>query len=80
LTRIVSVGDRGVLTTARIREDLRGVEGVDWITALTAPAIHKLVEAGTVHPVGGHDFDLAEVDSPEYPDERLLVCYNPGLA
>jgi transposase len=80
LTRIVLVGDRGVLTTARIREDLRGVEGLDWITALTAPAIHKLVEAGTVHPVSGPDFDLAEVDSPEYPDERLLVCYNPGLA
>ena len=50
LRRVVLVGDRGMLTAARIREDLQGVEGLHWITALRAPTIRSLVKEGTVQP------------------------------
>lgn len=80
LTRVVLVGDRGMITSARIREDLKTHPGIDWITALRAPAIRKLVEAGTLQ-LGLFDLrDLAEISSPTYPQERLIVCKNPLLA
>jgi len=81
LARVVLVGDRGMLTEARLREDLEPVEGLDWITALRAPAIAALVEAGKVDPTLFDQRDLAEVDWPEqYPGQRLIVCRNPVLA
>ena len=80
LKRVVLVGDRGMLTAARIREDLAGVDGLRWITTLRAPTIRKLVAAGTVTPSLFDERDLAEVTSEEFPGERLIVCRNPLLA
>ncbi len=79
LKHVVLVGDRGMITTARIREDLRP-NGLDWITALRGPAIKKLVESGTLQLSLFDDRDLAEIVSPDYPEERLIVCRNPLLA
>ena len=80
LQRVVLVGDRGMLTAARIREDLASVDGLRWITTLRAPTIRKLVAAGTVTPSLFDERDLAEVTSNEFPGERLIVCRNPLLA
>ena len=80
LARVVLVGDRGMLTSARIREDLAGVEGLGWITSLRAPTIRKLIADGTVHPSLFDQRDLAEVTSDDFPGERLIVCRNPTLA
>lgn len=76
---VVLVGDRGMFTTARIREDLQP-NGLDWISALRGPAIRKLVDTGALQLSLFDDRDLAEVQSPEYPGERLIVCKNPFLA
>jgi transposase len=80
LKRVVLVGDRGMITEARIREDLQGLEGVDWITAMRAPAIQKLMESGKLQMSLFDKKDLAEISHPDYPDERLIVCRNPLLA
>ena len=80
LTRVVVVGDRGLLTAARITEDLRPVEGLAWITALRAPAIRALVEHGALQRSLFDQQDLAELTSEAYPDERLIACRNPLLA
>ena len=80
LKRVVLVGDRGMLTAARIREDLQGVEGLRWITTLRSPTIRKLVAAGEVAPSLFDERDLAEITSGEFPGERLIVRRNPLLA
>ena len=80
LKRVVIVGDRGMLTEARIREEFRGKEGLDWITALKAPAIKKLMDEKRIQPSLFDEVDLAEISSPDYPGERLMVCRNPLLA
>lgn len=80
LTRVVLVGDRGMITSKRIDEDLRDVEGLDWITALRADNIKKLVAQKTIQPSLFDQQDLAEVTSDDYPGERLIVCHNPLLA
>ena len=80
LTRVVLVGDRGMITSKRINEDLRDVEGLDWITALRNASIKKLAEQGTIEPSLFDERDLAEVTSDDYPGERLVVCRNPLLA
>jgi transposase len=80
LTRILLVGDRGVLTKARIAKDLRTTEGLQWITALRAPTIRKLAEEKVVVQSLFDERDLAEVTSPDFPGERLIVCRNPLLA
>lgn len=80
LTRLILVGDRGLITEARIREDLAPVAGVDWITALRAPAIRQLVESGALQLSLFDQQDLAEITHPAYPGERLIVCKNPLLA
>lgn len=80
LTRIVLVGDRGMMTEARIREELKPLEGVDWITALRAPAIRALVEAKDIQLSIFDAQDLAEITTSAYPAERLIVCKNPLLA
>src|SRR4029450_3983677 len=80
LQRVVMVGDRGLLTSARIEQTLRPA-GLDWITALRAPAIKQLAAAGgPLQPSLFDDRDMAEITSPDYPDERLVVCKNPLLA
>jgi hypothetical protein len=80
LRRVVLVGDRGMITDARIREDMGGIDGLDWITALRAPAIAKLVAEGSLQPSLFDRRDLAEIRSPLYPGQRLVVCRNPLLA
>ena len=80
LKRVILVGDRGLITAKRIDEELRGVEGLDWVTALRADNIRKLVVEGTIEMSLFDERDLAEVSSPEYPGERLVVCRNPLLA
>jgi Transposase DDE domain len=80
LTRVVLVGDRGLLTDARIREELKPLEGLDWITALRSPTVQKLVEAGSLDVARFLETDLGEITDPAYPDERLIVCRNGALA
>ena len=79
LSRVVLVGDRGMITSARIREELRPA-GLDWITALRAPQIRALLEAGAFQLSLFDERDLAEIASPDFPGERLVVCRNPLLA
>ena len=84
LRSLALVGDRGMLTTARLREDLEPL-GLDWISALRADSIRKLLEASPAgQPAALRPGELvpdqvAEIDSPEFPGERLLVCLNPRL-
>ncbi len=80
LGRVVLVGDRGMITSKRIDEELRDLDGLDWITALRAETIRKLVQQGVVQLSFFDRKDLAEVTSPDYPGERLVVCRNPLLA
>jgi hypothetical protein len=80
IRRVVFVGDRGMITSQRIEEELRDIEGLDWITALRADSIQKLASQGVIQPSLFDQRDLAEVCSPDYPDERLVVCRNPLLA
>jgi len=80
LSRVVLVGDRGMITQARIREDLAPVEGLSWITALRAPTIKTLARQGLVPLSLFDENDLAEITSPDFPAERLIVCRNPLLA
>ena len=79
LARVVLVTDRGILTQTRI-ETVRTIKGFDWITALRAPSIAKLREQGTIRPSLFDERNLAEVTSPDFPGERLVVCRNPFLA
>jgi len=78
--RVVFVGDRGMLTSRQIEAEFRGVEGLDWITALRADSIQKLASQGAIESSLFDERDLAEITSPEYPGERLIVCRNPLLA
>ena len=80
IQRVALVGDRGMITSKRIKEDLREVEGLDWITALRAGSIKKLVNQKTIQLSLFDERDLAEVTSSDYPGERLVVCRNPLLA
>ena len=80
IERLILVGDRGMITSKRIEETLRGVEGLEWITALRADNIKTLVEQGIIQPSLFDKRDLMEVQSPDYPGERLVVCHNPFLA
>jgi hypothetical protein len=78
ITKVVLVGDRGMLTGARLREDVRP-EGLDWITALRAPQVKKLVRDGDLQLTLFDVQDLAEITSPDFPGERLVACMNPFL-
>jgi hypothetical protein len=78
LDAVVVVGDRGMLTSARI-EAVRAA-GLDWISALRGPAIAALVEGGALQLGLFDERNLAEITSPAYPGERLVVCRNPLLA
>jgi transposase len=80
IQRVVLVGDRGMITSKRINEDLRHVDGLDWITALRNDSIKKLVTNNTIQLSFFDERDLAEVTSEDYPGERLIVCRNPLLA
>jgi len=79
IEHIVVVGDRGLITTARIQATLKPA-GLDWITALRAPAIKALVAQGSLQLCLFDERDLAEITSPDFPGERLIACRNPQLA
>ncbi len=80
IARVILVGARGMLTDARLREDVRPSEGLDWITALRAPAIQALAAGGALQLSLFDQQDVAEITHPDYPGERLIVCQNPLLA
>lgn len=79
LDEVILVGDRGMLTSARI-ERLREIGGIDWVSALRAPAIRTLVAEGHLQLSLFDERDLVEISSPDFPGERLVVCRNPVLA
>jgi len=79
LNDVVLVGDRGMITSARI-EALREVGGLGWITSLRAPAIQALAQAGVLQMSLFDTHNLAEISHPDYSDERLVACRNPALA
>jgi transposase len=80
IERVVWVADRGLLTEARIEQELRGVQGLDWITALRSPAIRSLVTEEALQLSLFDEQDLFEFTSDHYADERLVACRNPLLA
>ena len=73
------VGDRGMITQARITEDIKAA-GLDWITALRAPAIKELLKGGALQLSLFDERDMAAITTPDFPGERLIVCRNPDLA
>jgi hypothetical protein len=80
LERMIMVGDRGMITSARITE-LRKLDGMAWITCLRGPAIKKLMtDGGPLQLSLFGEQDLAEITSPDFPGERLVACRNPVLA
>jgi len=79
LSRVCLIGDRGMLTNARITEELRPA-ALDWISALRAPQIKALVEDGALQLSLFDEQNLVEISSPEFPGERLVCCHNPALA
>ena len=79
LADVVMVGDRGMITTARI-EALKAVGGLGWLTSLRAPAIQALAESGALQMSLFDEVNFAEIAHPSYPGERLVACRNPALA
>jgi hypothetical protein len=79
LKHVVLVGDRGMITQARLDAEIAPA-GLDWITAMRAPAIRALAEGGALQMSLFDERDMAAITSPDYPGERLIVCRNPDLA
>ena len=79
LSRVVLVGDRGMLTQTQINA-LKEHPGLGWISALRSPAIRDLLQDGHLNRSLFDQVNLAEIESPEFPGERLIACYNPLLA
>jgi hypothetical protein len=79
LNRVVLVGDRGMITSARLDRDVTPA-GLDWITALRGPTIKALANQGSLQLSLFDERDLAEISSPDFPGERLIACRNPFLA
>jgi len=79
LDHVVLVGDRGMITQARVNDDIRPAS-LDWITALRAPAIQDLLNSGALQLSLFDERDMASISSPNYPGERLIVCRNAELA
>jgi transposase len=80
LQDVVLVGDRGMITSARIRQDLPASHGIQWISALRASQIQKLAKDGQLQMSLFDNTDLAEIAHPAFPGERLIACFNPLLA
>jgi transposase len=80
LSDVVLVGDRGMITSARIREDLPASHGIQWISALRASQIQKLATGGHLQMSLFDQTDLVEIAHPDFPGERLVACFNPLLA
>ena len=79
LEKVVLVGDRGMLTSARIRS-FKENPGMGWVTALRTGDIRKLVNSGALQLSLFDEVNLAEIQSPDFPGERLVACFNPLLA
>jgi CBS domain-containing protein len=79
LERVIVVGDRGMITEARIHADVREA-GYDWITALRHSSILPLVEAKVITPSLFDERGIAEISHPDFPGERLIACFNPIMA
>jgi transposase len=79
LTTLVLIVDRGMTTKANL-ELLAAAEGIGWITALKAPQLKKLVTEGSLQLSLFDEQNLAEIESADYPGERLVVCRNPLVA
>ena len=80
LQKVILVGDRGMITSARIREDLPASHGIEWISALRATQIQKLARDGQLQMSLFDNTDMAEIAHPDFPGERLVACFNPLLA
>jgi transposase len=80
LQDVVLVGDRGMITSARIRQDLPAAHGIQWISALRASQIQKLAKDGQLQMSLFDQTDLVEIAHPAFPGERLIACFNPLLA
>jgi len=80
LSNVVLVGDRGMITSARIRQDLPASSGIQWISALRASQIQKLATCGQLQMSLFDKTDLVEIAHPDFPGERLVACFNPLLA
>lgn len=78
--RLIWVGDRGMITSARIRHDLRSRPQLDWVSALRAEQIKTLVQNADFQPSLFDQHGLAEISSSLFPGERLVVCKNPRVA
>jgi transposase len=78
LSRMVVVGDRGMLTQPQL-DKIKGHPEIGWITALTSVAVRGLLEKGAIQLSLFDEKNLAEISSPDYPGERLMACYNPLL-
>jgi hypothetical protein len=79
LADVVMVGDRGMITSARI-EALRQLGGLGWLTSLRAPSIAALAASGALQMSLFDEVNFAEITHPDYPGERLVACRNPALA
>jgi len=79
IEQFVMIGDRGMITQTKI-DELKGIEGIDWITALRSEGIGKLIEDGSIQMGLFDERNLFELMHPKYPDERLVACRNPELA
>lgn len=80
LSDVALVGDRGMITSARIREDLPASLGIQWISALRASQIRKLATGGHLQMSLFDKTGLVEIAHPDFPGERLIACFNPLLA
>ncbi len=79
IEQFVMVGDRGMLTQTQI-DELREMDGIDWITALRPEPIRKLINDGVLQMGLFDERNLFEVTHPDFPSERLVACRNPELA
>jgi hypothetical protein len=76
---MIVVGDRGMITSTHI-DELRGLEGMDWISALRPDAVRRLAEQGAIQLTFFDERNLGEIQHPDYPGERLIACRNSKLA
>ncbi|XUP01729.1 IS1634 family transposase [Microcystis aeruginosa FBCC-A68] len=80
IENVVWVSDRGILTNSKIKELVKPIEGLDYITGLTKPQIRKLAEVEVIQLGLFEQVNLVEFESEDYPDERLIACRNPLIA
>ncbi|WP_446425759.1 IS1634 family transposase [Microcystis aeruginosa] len=80
IENVVWVSDRGIFTNSKIKELVKPIEGLDYITGLTKPQIRKLAEVEVIQLGLFEQVNLVEFESEDYPDERLIACRNPFIA